>query len=156
DGDRARERGCIEDDGHGRLSCSTRGPDARDEKHTTGYCGQIRSAICITLEVMLPTSARLLRVLTLLQARRFWTGAQLAERLEITERTVRRDVDRLRRLGNPITAAGGGGGGYQLGAGAALPPLLLDDDEALAVSLGLQSAAKGTVRGMEEAALSAL
>ena len=105
---------------------------------------------------MLPTSARLLRLLSLLQARRFWTGAELAERLEITERTVRRDVDRLRTLGYPINANCGVAGGYQLGAGAALPPLLLEDDEALAVALGLRSAASGTVTGMEEAAVRAL
>ena len=105
---------------------------------------------------MLPTSARLLRLLALLQARRFWTGAELAERLEITERTVRRDVDRLRTLDYPINATSGVAGGYQLGAGAALPPLLLDDDEALAVALGLRSAAGGTVTGMEEAAVRAL
>ena len=105
---------------------------------------------------MLNASARLLRVLSLLQARRFWTGAELAERLEITERTVRRDVDRLRTLGYPINATAGVAGGYQLGAGAALPPLLLDDDEALAVALGLRSTAGGTVIGMEEAAVRAL
>jgi predicted DNA-binding transcriptional regulator YafY len=105
---------------------------------------------------VLPTSARLLRLLSLLQARRFWTGAELAERLEITERTVRRDVDRLRTLGYPVNATSGVAGGYQLGAGAALPPLLLDDDEALAVALGLRSAAGGTVTGMEEAAVRAL
>ena len=105
---------------------------------------------------MLQTSARLLRLLSLLQARRFWSGAELAERLEITGRTLRRDVDRLRVLGYPVNAASGRAGGYQLGAGAALPPLLLDDDEALAVTLGLRTAASGTVTGMEEAALRAL
>lgn len=105
---------------------------------------------------MLQTSARLLRLLTLLQARRFWTGADLAARLEITERTVRRDVDRLRSLGYPVDATSGVAGGYRLGAGASLPPLLLEDDEALAVSLGLRTAAAGTVAGMEEAALRAL
>ena len=105
---------------------------------------------------MLQTSARLLRLLGLLQSRRYWTGPDLAGRLEITERTVRRDVDRLRTLGYPINATSGVAGGYQLGAGAALPPLLLEDDEALAVSLGLRSAAGGTVTGMEEAAVRAL
>ncbi|MFT3767616.1 MAG: YafY family protein [Minicystis sp.] len=105
---------------------------------------------------MIQTSARLLRLLALLQSRRFWTGAELAERLEITERTVRRDVDRLRGLGYPVDATAGVAGGYQLGAGASLPPLLLEDDEALAVSLGLRTAAAGTVAGMEEAALRAL
>src|SRR5262245_13987518 len=105
---------------------------------------------------MLPTSARLLRLLSLLQARRFWTGAELAERLEVTERTVRRDVDRLRALGYPVNAAAGVAGGYRLGAGAALPPLLLDDDEALAVAGGLRRAAAGAVAGSEEAAVRAL
>ena len=105
---------------------------------------------------MLQTSARLLRLLTLLQARRYWSGRELAERLEITERSVRRDIDRLRTLGYPINATSGVAGGYQLGAGASLPPLLLEDDEALAVTLGLRSAAGGTVTGMEEAAVRAL
>src|SRR5690606_21089440 len=102
------------------------------------------------------TSARLLRLLTLLQARRSWSGAALAERLAITERTVRRDVDRLRSLGYPVRAAPGVGGGYTFEAGKALPPLLLDDDEALAVALGLRIAAGGSVSGIEDLALRAL
>jgi predicted DNA-binding transcriptional regulator YafY len=105
---------------------------------------------------MLPTSTRLLSLLSLLQARRFWPGAELAERLEVTLRTLRRDVDRLRVLGYPVNASTGRAGGYQLGAGAALPPLLLSDDEALAVAVGLRTAASGTVSGMEEAAVRAL
>lgn len=105
---------------------------------------------------MLQTSARLLRLLTLLQARRFWTGAELAQHLEITERTVRRDVDKLRNLGYPVDAASGVAGGYQLAAGATLPPLMLEEDEALAVSLGLRAAAAGMVAGMEQSALGAL
>lgn len=105
---------------------------------------------------MLPTSARLLRLLSLLQARRFWAGAELAERLEITPRTLRRDVDKLRSLGYPVNAASGHAGGYQLGAGAVLPPLLLEDDEAIAVTLGLRTATAGTVAGMEESAVRAL
>ena len=105
---------------------------------------------------MLETSARLLRLLTLLQARRFWSGAQLAESLEVTERTVRRDIDKLRSLGYPVHATSGVAGGYQLGAGARLPPLLLDDDEALAVAVGLRTAAGGTVTGIEHAAVRAL
>lgn len=105
---------------------------------------------------MVVTSARLLRLLTLLQSRGFWTGAELAERLEVTERTVRRDVDRLRTLGYPVRSSTGVAGGYQLGAGASLPPLLLEDDEALAVSLGLRTAATGTVAGLEEPAVRAL
>ncbi len=105
---------------------------------------------------MVGTSARLLRLLTLLQSRGFWSGAELAERLEVTERTVRRDIDRLRSLGYPVNSSVGVAGGYQLGAGASLPPLHLDDDEALAVSLGLCTAAIGTVVGVEQAALRAM
>ncbi len=105
---------------------------------------------------MLPTSARLLRLLSLLQAQRFWTGAALSERLDVTERTVRRDVDRLRALGYPVNATSGVAGGYRLGAGAALPPLLLDDDEALAVAIGLRTATAGSVAGNAEAAVRAL
>lgn len=105
---------------------------------------------------MLQTSARLLRLLALLQARRFWAGPELAERLEVTERTVRRDVDRLRSLGYPVDATSGVAGGYQLGAGATLPPLLLEDDEALAVAVALGTSASGTVAGIEEASLRAL
>ena len=105
---------------------------------------------------MLDTSARLLRLLALLQARRFWSGADLASRLEVTERTVRRDVDRLRSLGYPVQSSTGAAGGYQLGAGASLPPLLLDDSEALAVALGLRIAAAGPLAGIEEAVVRAL
>ncbi|HET9956758.1 MAG TPA: YafY family protein [Polyangiaceae bacterium] len=102
------------------------------------------------------TSARLLRLLALLQARKYWPGPELAERLEITTRTLRRDIDRLRELGYPVQAASGVAGGYQLGAGATLPPLLLEDDEALAVALGLLTTASGAVVGLDEAALRAL
>lgn len=105
---------------------------------------------------MLEASARLLRLLGLLQARGYWTGADLAERLEVTPRTVRRDVERLRALGYPVHSSTGVAGGYQLGAGASLPPLLLDDDEALAVALGLRTAAAGTVAGVQDSALRAL
>jgi len=85
---------------------------------------------------MLETSARLLTLLSLLQARRDWTGPELAERLEVGVRTVRRDVDRLRRLGYPVQSTPGVAGGYRLGAGASLPPLLLDEEEAVAVAVG--------------------
>ncbi|MGW9325989.1 helix-turn-helix transcriptional regulator [Streptomyces koyangensis] len=105
---------------------------------------------------MLDTSARLLRLLSLLQAHRSWTGPQLADRLGVTSRTVRRDVDRLRELGYPVNAAPGTTGGYQLGAGAELPPLLLDDDEAVAVAVGLRTAAGGGVEGMGESSVRAL
>ena len=105
---------------------------------------------------MLETSARLLRLLSLFQARRYWSGAELAERLEVTPRTLRRDVDRLRSLGYPVNSTSGVAGGYQLGAGATLPPLLLDDEEAVAVAVGLRTAANGTVVGIEEASVRAL
>ncbi|AWZ06117.1 MULTISPECIES: YafY family protein [unclassified Streptomyces] len=105
---------------------------------------------------MLETSARLLRLLSLLQAHREWTGADLADRLGVTPRTVRRDVDRLRGLGYPVNASPGTGGGYQLGAGAELPPLLLDDDEAVAVAVGLRTAAGNGVEGIGEASVRAL
>jgi predicted DNA-binding transcriptional regulator YafY len=100
---------------------------------------------------VLETSARLLRLLALLQTRTDWTGPQLAERLKVTTRTIRNDVDRLRRLGYPVDAAPGVAGGYQLGAGTSLPPLLLDDDEAVAVAVGLRMAANGGVAGTEDA-----
>ncbi|THA52644.1 YafY family transcriptional regulator [Streptomyces sp. A1136] len=105
---------------------------------------------------MLETSARLLHLLSLLQAHREWTGAALAERLGVTPRTVRRDVDRLRQLGYPVNASPGTGGGYQLGAGAELPPLLLDDDEAVAVAVGLRTAAGNGVEGIGESSVRAL
>ncbi|MGK4003610.1 WYL domain-containing protein [Sorangium sp. So ce1036] len=105
---------------------------------------------------MIQTSARLLKLLSLLQSRRFWTGGELARALEVTERSVRRDVDRLRSLGYPVHATTGVGGGYQLGAGKELPPLPLEDDEAVAVAVGLRAAATGPVRGLEEASVRAL
>jgi predicted DNA-binding transcriptional regulator YafY len=105
---------------------------------------------------MLETSARLLRLLSLLQTPREWTGTELAERLGVTTRTVRNDVGRLRDLGYPVNATRGAIGGYRLGAGAALPPLLLDDEEAVAVAVGLRTATVGSVSGIEESALRAL
>ncbi len=105
---------------------------------------------------MLETSARLLRVLALMQSQRDWTGAALAERLGVTTRTVRSDIDRLRRLGYRIGSTTGSAGGYRLEAGNAMPPLLLDDEEAVAVAVGLRAAASGSVAGIEEASLRAL
>jgi predicted DNA-binding transcriptional regulator YafY len=105
---------------------------------------------------VIETSARLLRLLSLLQARRDWSGGELADRLEVGVRTVRRDVDRLRRLGYPIAATPGVAGGYRLGAGAILPPLLLDADEAVAVAVGLRTAAAVGVTGIEETSIRAL
>ncbi|WP_280392654.1 helix-turn-helix transcriptional regulator [Nocardia brasiliensis] len=104
---------------------------------------------------MLETSARLLRLLSLLQTPRDWTGTELAERLEVDVRTVRRDIDKLRNLGYPVDATAGVAG-YRLGAGAKLPPLLLDDDEAVAVAIGLRTAAGGTITGIEDSSLRAL
>jgi predicted DNA-binding transcriptional regulator YafY len=102
------------------------------------------------------TSARLLRLLSLLQARRDWTGTELAARLGVTTRTIRNDVERLRGLGYPVDARPGAAGGYRLGAGGALPPLLLDDEEAVAVAVGLRAAASGSVVGIEETSVRAL
>lgn len=98
----------------------------------------------------------MLRLLSLLQNHRFWSGAELSKRLEVSERTLRRDIDRLRDLGYPVEASRGHAGGYQLSVGAALPPLLLEDDEAVAIALGLRTAAAGAVAGLEESALQAL
>ncbi len=105
---------------------------------------------------MFETSARLLRLLGLLQSRRDWTGDQLAERLGVTARTVRTDVERLRALGYAVDAVPGVGGGYRLGVGAAVPPLLLDDDEAVAVAIGLRGAAASAIEGIEETSIRAL
>jgi predicted DNA-binding transcriptional regulator YafY len=105
---------------------------------------------------MLETSARLLRLLSLLQTPRDWTGTELAERLGVSGRTVRNDIERLRGLGYPVNATRGSVGGYRLGAGASMPPLLLDDEEAVAVAVGLRTAAGGTITGVEEASLRAL
>jgi predicted DNA-binding transcriptional regulator YafY len=105
---------------------------------------------------MSETSSRLLELLSLLQGRRDWPGGELAERLEVSRRTVRRDVERLRDLGYPIDSLVGPAGGYRLAAGAELPPLLLDDEEAVAIAIGLRTAAQASVQGMEEASLRAL
>lgn len=101
------------------------------------------------------TSSRLLALLSLLQARRDWPGGLLAERLAVSERTVRRDIDRLREIGYPIRAVKGPDGGYQLGAGAQLPPLLFDDEQAVALAVALRTAVT-TGAGIEEAAARAL
>ena len=101
-------------------------------------------------------SARLLRLLSLLQTPRDWTGTELAERLEVSTRTVRNDIERLRSLGYPVHATRGAVGGYRLEAGAVVPPLLLEDDEAIAVAVGLRTSAGGAVGGIEETALRAL
>src|SRR5580704_13577095 len=105
---------------------------------------------------MIETSARLLALLSLLQMRREWTGSELSSRLEVDVRTVRRDVEKLRSLGYPIESARGVAGGYRLGAGGELPPLLLDDAEAVAVAVGLRTAASGGIAGIEETSVRAL
>jgi predicted DNA-binding transcriptional regulator YafY len=103
------------------------------------------------------TASRLLTLLSLLQGRRDWPGAELAERLGVSPRTVRRDVERLRDLGYPVESVSGPAGGYRLRAGAAMPPLLLDDDEAIAIAVGLRTAARSAaVAGIEETAVRAL
>jgi predicted DNA-binding transcriptional regulator YafY len=105
---------------------------------------------------MAETSARLLSLLSLLQSPREWPGPELARRLDVTTRTVRNDVERLRRLGYPVQATRGAIGGYRLSAGAAMPPLLLEDDEAVAIAVSLGSATGGAIEGLEETALRAL
>ncbi|WP_067846198.1 helix-turn-helix transcriptional regulator [Nocardia lijiangensis] len=102
------------------------------------------------------TPARLLRLLSLLQTPREFSGSELAERLGVTDRTVRRDIDRLRELGYPVEATMGVTGGYRLVAGAAMPPLLVADDEAVAIAVGLRAAAGSAVAGIEEASVRAL
>ncbi len=102
------------------------------------------------------TSERLLKLLSLLQTPRDWTGNELAERLEVSPRTVRADIERLRDLGYPVHATRGAVGGYRLEGGTSMPPLLLDDEEALAVAIGLRTATNGAITGIEETSLRAL
>jgi len=105
---------------------------------------------------MANTSTRTLRLLSLLQTHRYWPGAELADRLQVSLRTLRRDIDRLRELGYPVQAQRGVEGGYQLAAGAALPPLVIDDEEAVALVVGLQAAAESAVEGIAESSVRAL
>ena len=102
------------------------------------------------------TSARMLQLLSLLQTHRFWPGTELSARLEVSDRTLRRDIERLRDLGYDVDASRGVAGGYQLRAGNALPPLLLDDEEAVAIAVGLRTAAAGLVAGMGDTSAQAL
>src|SRR5689334_23750369 len=95
------------------------------------------------------TSGRLLQLLSLLQTPREWPGPELADRLGVSTRTIRNDIERLRSLGYPVDATRGAIGGYRLGAGAAMPPLLLDDDEAVAIAVSLRTAAGGAIAGIE-------
>lgn len=105
---------------------------------------------------MANTSSRTLRLLSLLQTHRFWPGGELADRLEVSERTLRRDIERLRELGYPVNATRGVEGGYQLGAGAAMPPLTVEEDEAIAMAVALGNAAHQGSGALAEASLSAL
>ncbi|MEV4454644.1 YafY family protein [Microbispora sp. NPDC049633] len=105
---------------------------------------------------MANTSSRTLRLLSLLQTHRRWAGGELADRLGVSERTLRRDVDRLRELGYPVHTSRGTDGGYQLAPGAVLPPLLLDEDEAIALAVGMGEAARSAITGMEASAIRAL
>ena len=105
---------------------------------------------------MTETSSRLLTLLSLLQGRRDWPGSELAERLEVSRRTIRRDIERLRVLGYPVESLTGPAGGYRLRAGTAMPPLLLDDEEAIAIAVGLRTAARASVTGIEETSVRAL
>ncbi|MGW9449955.1 helix-turn-helix transcriptional regulator [Streptomyces sp. NPDC055632] len=105
---------------------------------------------------MTDTPARLLHLLSLLQTPREWPGSELAERLSVSPRTIRRDVDRLRDLGYPVEATLGAVGGYRLVAGTAMPPLLLDDEEAVAIAVGLRAGAGHAIEGVEEASVRAL
>jgi predicted DNA-binding transcriptional regulator YafY len=105
---------------------------------------------------MSETASRLLGLLSLLQGRRDWPGDQLADRLEVSGRTIRRDIERLRQLGYPVESVTGPAGGYRLRAGSAMPPLLLDDEEAIAIAVGLRTAAGASVTGIGETAVRAL
>lgn len=105
---------------------------------------------------MSETASRLLELLSLLQARRDWPGTELAGRLGVSGRTIRRDIERLRALGYPVDSLTGPAGGYRLQAGTAMPPLLLDEDEAIAIAVGLRTAARASVTGIEETAIRAL
>ncbi|MET9377865.1 transcriptional regulator [Streptomyces sp. NPDC002992] len=105
---------------------------------------------------MTDTPARLLNLLSLLQTPREWPGSELADRLEVSARTIRRDIDRLRELGYPVEATKGAVGGYRLVAGTAMPPLLLDDEEAVAIAVGLRAGAGHAIEGVEEASVRAL
>ncbi|MDQ0812884.1 biotin operon repressor BirA-like protein [Streptomyces sp. B3I7] len=112
----------------------------------------MRHAVRMTTD----TPARLLTLLSLLQTPREWPGGELAERLGVSRRTVRRDVERLRELGYPVRASRGADGGYRLVAGTAMPPLVLDDEEAVAIAVGLRAGAGHAVEGVDEASVRAL
>ena len=118
--------------------------------------GQFLTGMWKNLDHMSGTSARTLQLLSLLQTHRFWAGDELAGRLEVSERTLRRDVERLRDLGYPVTATRGAHGGYQLGQGASLPPLTIDEDEAIALVSALTTQAGGVTGATADATLAVL
>ena len=122
----------------------------------TALCGQILAAMRENLRAVNDPTARVLQLLSLLQTYKFWSGPELAQRLGVSGRTLRRDVERLRRLGYPVDATAGAAGGYRLTSGAHMPPLLLDDDEAVAIAVGLRAAAGASVDGIEDTAVRAL
>ena len=122
----------------------------------TDQCGQILSAKWGNLESVNDPTARVLQLLSLLQTCKFWSGDELAGRLGVSGRTLRRDIDRLRELGYPVDATPGVAGGYRLTSGAHMPPLLLDDDEAVAIAVGLRAAAGASIDGIEDTAVRAL
>jgi predicted DNA-binding transcriptional regulator YafY len=126
------------------------------EVNRKAYSCQFLTGIPIILSSMAATTTRALQLLSLLQTRRIWSGQELMQRMEVSERTLRRDVERLRDLGYPVRAASGPAGGYQLEAGADIPPLLFDDEEAVAIAMGLLTAAGGTITGIEETSVRAL
>jgi predicted DNA-binding transcriptional regulator YafY len=126
------------------------------EHHVRGPCGHFLTSMGARMDDMANTSNRTLRLLSLLQTHRYWPGGELADRLGVSVRTLRRDVDRLRELGYPVEAQRGVDGGYQLAAGAALPPLVVDDEEAVALAVGLQAAAQGPVAGIAESSVRVL
>ena len=136
--------------GHRKVPSSSMGSTLES------YKCQFLSSIGGRLENMAGTSSRALQLLSLLQTHRYWAGAELAARLEVSLRTLRRDVDRLRELGYPVEAQRGVDGGYQLAPGASLPPLVLDDEEAVALAVGLMAAAQSSVAGTAESSMRAL
>src|SRR4051794_34386049 len=137
----------------GASPASVNGMDGRYGRFRPGSVLDVRDDRAVSDAT---TSSRLLTLLSLLQGRRDWPGGELADRLDVSGRTVRRDVERLRDLGYPVESLVGPAGGYRLRAGAAMPPLLLDDDEPIAIAVGLATAARASVTGIEETAVRAL
>ncbi len=127
-----------------------------DERNHRDHCGQVLASMSTKIRFMDDPAGRVLQLLSLLQTHRFWPGGELAGRLGVSARTLRRDIDRLRRLGYPVDANPGLDGGYRLAAGTHMPPLLLDDEEAVAIAVGLRAAASASVDGIEETSLRAL